>query len=157
MLILDITGHCIIYGTYCCSLIFLFLFIANFVGHFKFNYKCPCIIKNEEIGGIYPTLLTFYLLLSIAISSFIIHITWEDDYQSAHHTIQYNHCYIQFSIYSLSYLSFNVYVYYIYKYTVSISEKRIDYKYIYKPYFKHISIFCFQILCIQTSWTILMI
>eukprot|EP01084_Bolivina_argentea_P288394 494974_1 len=106
-IILDITDYVIIYGTYFILLIHIYLLISNFAGHFKFTHRCPCIIKDEEISGIYPTLLIFYILISFLISSFIVYITWDDAYYSAHSTFNYTNCYIQFEIYSTNILQPN--------------------------------------------------
>lgn len=100
VLIIDITDYLIIYGTYFVLVVFIYLFIANFAGHFKFNYKCPIIIKDEEISGVYPTLLVFYLLISFIITLFIIYITRNDEYYFAHSTFNYSMCYMEFKIFS---------------------------------------------------------
>lgn len=100
MLLLDLVDYFIIYATYISLIVFIYLFIGTFVGHFRFNYQCPWILKDEEISGIYPTLLLFYLIISFLISGFIIYITRNDKLFMAHSTFNYSFCHIQFSIFS---------------------------------------------------------
>ena len=43
--------------------LFLFLFIINFVNHFIFHYKCPYIVRDAEVDGVYPTLILIYITI----------------------------------------------------------------------------------------------
>merc|ERR1719242_197050 len=46
--------------------LFLFttLLAINFLNHFLFHYKCPYIVRDSEVDGIYPTLILIYIFIS---------------------------------------------------------------------------------------------
>eukprot|EP01084_Bolivina_argentea_P196308 336543_1 len=104
-IVLDITDYCIIYGTYFVLFVFVYLFINNFVSHFRWNYECPYIVRDEEVNGIYPTLLMCHVLISLSISSFIAAITHNDEYYMAHSTFTFASCYLRFAIFSTDILA----------------------------------------------------
>eukprot|EP01084_Bolivina_argentea_P049304 90693_1 len=97
----SVENDLIICGIGVLLLILLFLFIINFINHFQFNYKCPLIIRDLEVAGIYPTLTQVYIVICFIILIFvIISKLFDSTYISHPIFIEYSSCYTQFKLYT---------------------------------------------------------
>eukprot|EP01083_Nonionella_stella_P033611 91988_1 len=101
----SIDATLVIYVT-CILLFFLLMFsLINFINHFQFNFECPYIIRDKEVGGIYPTLILLYISIACIVLGLItVLLSYEDPSDV---TLSYSYCQRNFSLYTKSPFDFS--------------------------------------------------